>query len=119
MRTVTLDEILTLCENLPEDKPPLEHYFSPTKKEAFIKDYLHYLNTGLLDAKHGNLDSDQYLVFVLSFQFTAPLLEIPSEKELGLFFRILHRVHRQGVGERKCRIEAEHVGEEDEVDQCR
>lgn len=89
MRTLSLDELLSVCEHDPEEKPQLEHYFSPTKKEQFIKDFLHYLNTGLLDAKHGKLDLDKYLAFILSFQFTAPLLEIPSEKELGLFYRIL------------------------------
>lgn len=89
MRTVSIDEVLNACENAPGAKPPLEHYFSPTKKDSFIKNFLHYLNTGLLDAKHGQLDSDQYLAFVLSFQLIAPLLEIPSEKELGLFYRIL------------------------------
>ena len=94
MRTVSIDEILSLGESLPEDRPALEHYFSPTRKEAFVKDYLHYLNTGLLDAKHGALDADHYLVFVLSFQFTAPLLEIPSEKELGLFYRILRKTYK-------------------------
>lgn len=89
MRTVSIDDVLHACENAPGAKPPLEHYFSPTKKDTFVKNFLHYLNSGLLDAKHGKLDSDQYLAFVLSFQFTAPLLEIPSEKELGLFYRIL------------------------------
>ena len=86
-----------MCTQDPEKKPPLEHYFSPTKKEAFVKDYLHYLNSQLLDAKHGNMDTDQYLVFVLSFQFIAPLLEIASEKELGIFYRILHNTY--GVDE--------------------
>jgi hypothetical protein len=94
MRTVSIDEILSICENTPGEKPPLEHYFSPTKKEGFIKEFLHYLNTRLLDARHGDLDSDQYLVFVLSFQFTAPLLEIPTEKELGIFYRILQKTYR-------------------------
>ena len=94
MRTVTIDEIVSACENDPGSKPPLEHYFSPTKKEAFIKEFLHYLNSGLLDAKHGSLDKDQYLAFVLSFQFTAPLLEIQAEKELGLFFRILQKTYK-------------------------
>jgi hypothetical protein len=42
-----------------------------------------------LDAKHGQLKMDLYLVFVFSFQFTAPLLKIPTEKELGVFYRIL------------------------------
>ena len=93
MRTVSIDEILTLGEKLPGDRPQLEHYFSPTKKEAFIKDYLHYLNSGLLDAKHGKLDMDLYLVFVLSFQFTAPLLEIPAEKELGIFYKMLRKTY--------------------------
>lgn len=94
MRSVTIDEIVTICENDPGSKPPLEHYFSPTKKEAFIKEFLHYLNSGLLDAKHGSLDKDQYLAFVLSFQFTAPLLEVQAEKELGLFFRILQKTYQ-------------------------
>ena len=93
MRTVTIDEIMTACENNPGTKPPLEHYFSPTKKAAFIKDFLHYLNSGLLEAKHGNLDKEQYLAFILSFQFSAPLLEISTEKELGLFFRILQKTY--------------------------
>jgi len=93
MRTVSIDEILTLGEKLPGDRPQLEHYFSPTKKEAFIKDYLHYLNSGLLDAKHGKLDMDIYLVFVLSFQFIAPLLEIPAEKELGNFYKMLQKTY--------------------------
>ena len=91
MRTVTIDEILTACAYDPESKPPLEHYFSPTKKQSFIKEFLHYLNTGLLEAKHGKLHREQYLAFILSFQFTAPLLEIPAEKELGLFYRILQK----------------------------
>lgn len=94
MRTISIDEVLSLGEKLPGERPQLEHYFSPTKREAFIKDYLHYLNSGLLDAKHGNLDMDLYLVFVLSFQFTAPLLEIPAEKELGLFYRLLQKTYQ-------------------------
>jgi hypothetical protein len=94
MRTVTIDEIVSACENDPGSKPPLEHYFSPTKKEVFIKEFLHYLNSGLLDAKHGRLDKEQYLAFVLSFQFTAPLFEIQTEKELGLFFRILQKTYK-------------------------
>lgn len=93
MRTVSIDEILSACENIPGEKPALEHYFSPSKKEAFIKNFLHYLNSGLLDAKHGNLDREQYLAFILSFQFTAPLLEISAEKELGLFYRILSKTY--------------------------
>lgn len=91
MRTVSIDEIMTACEYDPGAKPLLEHYFSPTRKESFIKDFLHYMNTGLLEAKHGNLDREQYLAFILSFQFTAPLLEIPAEKELHLFYRILQK----------------------------
>lgn len=94
MRTVTIEEILSACAFEPGEKPALEHYFSPTKKESFIKDYLHYLNTGLLDAKHGKLHREQYLAFLLSFQFTAPLLEIPTEKELGLFYRILQKTYK-------------------------
>ena len=94
MRTISIDEVLSLGEKLPGDRPQLDQYFSPTKKEAFIKDYLHYLNSGLLDAKHGNLDIDLYLVFVLSFQFTAPLLEISAEKELGLFYKLLLKTYQ-------------------------
>jgi hypothetical protein len=89
MHTVTIEEILTLGEKIESIRPPLEHYFSPPRKEMFIKDYLHYLNTSLLEAKHGHLDLDLYLVFVLSFQFTAPLLEIPVNKELDHFYHIL------------------------------
>jgi hypothetical protein len=94
MRTLSLDELVSVCEHEAGDKPQLEHYFSPTKKEKFIKDFLHYLNTGLLDAKHGKLDLDKYLAFILSFQFTAPLLEISAEKELGLFYRILEKKYQ-------------------------
>jgi len=91
MRILSIDEILSLGERMPGEKPSLEHYFSPTRKETFVKEYLHYLNTWLLEARHGSLDRDLYLVFVLSFQFTAPLLEIRTEKELGLFYRILEK----------------------------
>lgn len=91
MRTVSIDEILNACAYDPDAKPLLENYFSPTKKDHFIKEFLHYLNTGLLEAKHGKLDREQYLAFILSFQFTAPLLEIQAEKELGLFYRILQK----------------------------
>ena len=94
LRTVSIDEILLLFSKEADKRPPLEHYFSPTKREVFIKDYLHFLNSGLLEAKHGKLDLDQYLVFILSFQFTAPLLEIPTEKELGIFYRILQKNYR-------------------------
>lgn len=89
MRAVSIEEILSLGEKFKKDRPPLEHYFSPTRKESFIKEYLHFLNSSILEAKHGYLDIDLYLMFILSFQFTAPLLEIPSEKELGLFYRVL------------------------------
>ena len=94
MRTITIDEIVQACENDPGEKPTLEQYFSPTKKQGFVKDFLHYLNSGLLDAKHGKLHREQYLAFILSFQFTAPLLEIPAEKELGLFYRILQKTYK-------------------------
>jgi hypothetical protein len=73
MRTVTIEEIVAICEN---DSGP--------KTASFIKEFLHYLNSGLLEAKHRNLDQGQYIAFVLSFQFTAPLLEISTEKELGI-----------------------------------
>ena len=91
MLTVTIEEILTLGEQVESIQPPLEHYFSPTRREMFIKDYLHYLNTSLLEARHGRLDLDLYLVFVLSFQFTSPLLEIPVIKEMDQFYHILER----------------------------
>ena len=93
MRIVTIDEIVSACESDPGAKPTLEHYFSPTKKDSFIKGFLHYLNTGLLEAKHGKLHREQYLAFILSFQFTAPLLEIQAEKELGKFYRILQKTY--------------------------
>jgi len=89
MHTLTINEILSLGLKSGKDQPPLEHYFSPGKKEQFIKDYLHYLNSSLLEAKHGNLDLDMYLSLVLTFQFTTPLLGILAEKELVLFYRIL------------------------------
>jgi len=93
LQTVTIDEVLNICEQDTGRKPPLEYYFSPTKKEAFIKEFLHYLNSGLLEAKHGSMDRVLYLAFILSFQFTAPLLEIPAEKELALFYRILQKTY--------------------------
>lgn len=91
LRTLTIDEIVSVVSEFPDEKPHLEYYFSPSKKEQFISNFIHYLNTQLLEAKHGNLDLDLYLVFVLTFQFTAPLLEIPAEKELGIFYRILQK----------------------------
>jgi len=91
MRTVTIDEIVMACEVEAGTKPRLEHYFSPSKKTEFIKEFLHYLNSGLLDAKHGNLDREQYLALILLFQFSSPLLKIPTEKELVLFYRILQK----------------------------
>lgn len=89
MHTVTIDEILSLGERLEEEHPALEQYFSPSRKKKFIKDYLHFLNSSLLDARHGKLDMELYLLLVLSFQFIIPLLEIPAEKELELFVHIL------------------------------
>jgi hypothetical protein len=94
LRTVTIDEILAACEVESGEKPQLDKYFSPTKSAEFIKDFLHYLNTGLLEARHGNLDKEQYLALILSFQFTAPLLEISAEKELVLFYRILEKTYQ-------------------------
>jgi hypothetical protein len=94
MHIVGIDEIVLLCEREAGRWPSLEQYFSPTKKETFIKEFLHYLNTELLEARHGHLTTDQYLVFVLSFQFTAPMLMIPTEKELGLFYRILQKNYK-------------------------
>jgi len=89
IHTLSIEEVLSLGEKMDGEKPMLENYFSPSKKESFVKDYLHFLNTSLLELRHGQLDLDLYLVFVLNFQFVAPLLEIPSEKELGLFYRVL------------------------------
>ncbi len=91
MRTVTIEEILLLLVNESGTKPKLENYFSPTRKEHFVKDYISYLNSSLLEMKNGQIDIDRYLVFVLTFQFIAPLLEIPAEKELVLFYRILEQ----------------------------
>ena len=42
MRSLSIDEILSLAEKDPGTRPPLENYFSPTKKETFTKDYLHF-----------------------------------------------------------------------------
>jgi hypothetical protein len=89
MKTVTIEEILSLGRKFAINQPPLEHYFSPGRKEQFIKEYIHYLNSSLLEAKHGQMDLDLYLMFVISFQFIAPLLGISAEKELVLFYRIL------------------------------
>jgi len=91
MHTVTIEEILSLGDRPDDRRPALEYYFSPTRREQFEKDYIHYLNSSLLDAKHGKLDMDLYLVFVLSFQFTAPLLDIPVEDELQQFLKILRK----------------------------
>lgn len=94
MQTLSIEEVILSCEHDPGAKPTLEHYFSPTRKNTFIKEFLHYLNSGLLDAKHGKLDKEKYLALILSFQFSAPLLEIPAEKELGLFYRILQKNYK-------------------------
>ncbi len=91
MHTVTIEEILSLGDRMDDRRPPLEHYFSPTRREQFEKEYIHYLNTLLLEIKHGNLDLERYLVFVLTFQFIAPLLGIPAEREQGQFFKILEQ----------------------------
>lgn len=91
MHTVTIEEILRLGDQANKDRPALENYFSPSKRAQFEKDFIHYLNTSLLEMKHGHLDMDLYLVFVLSFQFITPLLEIPAEKELKLFYRLLEQ----------------------------
>jgi hypothetical protein len=93
MQTVSIDEILTGVGKESDKRPPLESYFSPTRKEVFTKDFLHYLNTELLEARHGKMDLDLYLVFVLTFQFISPLLEINTEKEMGLFIRILGKTY--------------------------
>jgi hypothetical protein len=89
MKTVTIEEILSLGRKFAITQPPLEHYFSPGRKEQFIKEYIHYLNSSLLEAKHGQMDLDLYLMFVISFQFIAPLLGISAEKEMVLFYRIV------------------------------
>jgi len=91
MHTVTIDQILSLGDRTSKDRPALENYFSPPKRAQFEKDFIHYLNTSLLEVKHGNLDMDLYLVFILSFQFITPLLEIQAEKETGLFYRLLEQ----------------------------
>ena len=91
MHTVSIEEILKLAENYSEGHPPLENYFSPTRKEVFEKDYTHYINTLLLEVKHRNLDLELFLVFVLSFQFIAPLLGIPLQNELRLFYQALEQ----------------------------
>ncbi|MBN1132679.1 MAG: hypothetical protein JXA39_06380 [Bacteroidales bacterium] len=93
IRIVTLNEVLSLGRLFQKDHPPLEHYFSPSRKEKFVRDYIHYLNSKLLEAKHGKLNTDLYLMFVLSFQFTSPMLEIMAEEELGLFYRILENTY--------------------------
>lgn len=89
MHTVTIDEVIALGAQIDERQPPLEHYFSPSRREAFIKDFVHYMNSSLLELKNYNLDLELYLVFAMSFQFISPLLEIPLERELVLFHRIL------------------------------
>ncbi len=89
MHSLSIEEILSLGVGLERNQPPLEHYFSPNRREKFVKNYLHYLNTLLLEAKHGHLELDMYLVLVLSFQFIVPLLEISAQKELSLFYHIL------------------------------
>jgi len=91
MRTLSLDDIIAVCEREPGSRPALEHYFSPDRKAQFIKELRHYINSLLLEARHGNMDQDQYLVLVMIFQFICPLLEVSAEKELGLFFRILKK----------------------------
>ncbi len=91
MHTVTLEQIQQLGEELNGDHPGLEQYFSPSRKDKFVKDYLHFLNTNLLQLKQRDLTLERYLVFVFSFQFIAPLLEIPAEKELRFFYQILEQ----------------------------
>lgn len=92
--TVSIDEILTAKPLHEDEKPQLEQYFSPSRREQFIKDYRHYLNSSLLDVRHGKLSQDLYLSFVLSFQFVAPLLEIPVHREFELFKQILDERYR-------------------------
>lgn len=89
MHTVTIEQIVLLGDHYSDQRPPLEQYFSPGRREQFEKDYIHYLNTLLLEMKHGNLDLDLYLVFVFTFQFIAPLLRIPVERELRQFYKVL------------------------------
>ncbi|MDF1572905.1 MAG: hypothetical protein P1P82_14955 [Bacteroidales bacterium] len=91
LHTVTIEEIVSLGNQRDDTRPPLENYFSPARREQFEKEHIHYLNTLLLEMKHGHLDLDLYLVFVLTFQFIAPLLGIPAEKELGQFYKILEQ----------------------------
>jgi len=89
MQSVSIEEIVSRIESDSGERPPLEHYFSPDRKEAFTKGFLHYLHTELLEAKHGHMDLDLYLVFLLAFQFVSPLLEIMTAKELDSFRQIL------------------------------
>ena len=51
IRTVSIDEVLSLGEKIEGERPQLEHYFSPTKRDAFIKEFLHFLNSGLKGIK--------------------------------------------------------------------
>jgi hypothetical protein len=96
MQTVSIDEIVSRMEKNSDRRPPLEHYFSPDRKAAFIKDFLHYLNTELLEAKHGKMDLDLYLVFLLTFQFISPMLGIAADREMDLFVRVLAKNYQIG-----------------------
>jgi hypothetical protein len=90
--TLNIDDIIAVTDFLPDaGKPQLEEYFSPSKRKQFEKDYTHYLNSSLLNVRHGELDLELYLVLVLSFQFVAPLLEINVEEEFQQFLKILEK----------------------------
>ena len=117
MHTVTIDEIISLGERLDREHPSLEHYFSPTRRERFIKDYLHYLNTSLLDARHGKMDLKLYLLLVLSFQFLGPLLEIPMTKEMSLFLEILGKVYDLDDPDVNIHFSFDEIEDEPEKDQ--
>jgi hypothetical protein len=98
MKTLSIDEIVEVFESSGSGKPALENYFSPDRKDHFIKEFLHFLNTSLLEIKQGELDPEKYIMLVLLFQFVAPLLEIPTEKELGLFYRlVLKRLDKEDI----------------------
>jgi hypothetical protein len=115
MQTVSLDEIISRIGKNSEQRPPLEHYFSPSKKELFIKDFLHYLNTELLEIRHGRLDLDLYLVFLIVFQFISPLLEIPVRKELDLFLQALAKTYGIEDADLNLHFGIEGEGEEEKM----
>lgn len=93
LQMVSIDDIISFGRRASPKHPSLDNYFSPTKKERFEHNYKHFLNSELLEAKHGNMDKNQYVMFVLSFQFTAPLLGIQTAKEFGKFYDTLQQTY--------------------------